>query len=528
MPVSKSIPSVAGDSYTNTTLAVVPTLRDYQLKLLKDIYGNSVLGWSSLVYAPTGAGKTVVIAAFAAKLAVEGKQVFICVSADVLVSQTVDQLRRFGLEPGIIKAGWKENREALVQVISLQSLLSRHWWKELIPSVIIFDECHHTAWLQASDALREQFPDATPFGFTATPFRTNKGEAMGDKFERLITAPFPRDLIQKGYLVKPVYYTASGIDGDAVNRVKKTGNDFDESELSSICNNPTAIAHIVRAYKQRSNGRRAILFAVNIQHSKDACGAYNAANIPAAHIDGSTSPQQRQALIEKLYDGEIKVLCSCEALEEGFDCPPVEVAMLCRPTKSRSKHIQQIGRVLRPFEEKTDCIIFDQAGNVARFGFIESISREDIRLDKGIPSVENVAPTKACPACEAIISTFLMECPQCGHIYPQVLKTSATQELERLLIPGDKPKFKFLRQRILEGWNHSPRPYKPGWAKRCFEEMFGYVPPKDWFRGAIFGDEPHELDEELYADFLFNVAESEGYGEGWVNYWMSCEFGGAH
>ena len=46
-------------------------------------------------------------------------------------------------------------------------------------------------------------------------------------------------------------------------------------------------------------------------------------------------------------------------LTEGYDCPPIDALVLCRPTKNESLIIQMIGRALRKSENKTDALIID-------------------------------------------------------------------------------------------------------------------------------------------------------------------------
>ena len=70
--------------------------------------------------------------------------------------------------------------------------------------------------------------------------------------------------------------------------------------------------------------------------------------IPAASIDGTMSADQRRDLVNKLRDGDIRVLTSCDIISEGFDAPAVGGAILLRPTQSLALFRQQVGRCLRP------------------------------------------------------------------------------------------------------------------------------------------------------------------------------------
>jgi superfamily II DNA or RNA helicase len=72
-----------------------------------------------------------------------------------------------------------------------------------------------------------------------------------------------------------------------------------------------------------------------------------------------------QAAIQKLGNGELHGVSSCDIISEGFDVPVVTAAILLRPTQSLGLHLQQIGRVLRPAPGKERAIVIDHVGNVA-------------------------------------------------------------------------------------------------------------------------------------------------------------------
>ena len=57
-----------------------------------------------------------------------------------------------------------------------------------------------------------------------------------------------------------------------------------------------------------------------------------------------------------------------DIFSEGFDCPDIEFIQLARPTRSLVKYLQQVGRGLRPTENKEHCIILDNVGMYSRFG----------------------------------------------------------------------------------------------------------------------------------------------------------------
>jgi superfamily II DNA or RNA helicase len=61
---------------------------------------------------------------------------------------------------------------------------------------------------------------------------------------------------------------------------------------------------------------------------------------------------ERAQAIAGFRSGERPVLVSSQVLEEGFDVPDADVAIVVGGTASARSHVQRIGRVLRPRDGK--------------------------------------------------------------------------------------------------------------------------------------------------------------------------------
>jgi len=501
-----------------------PQLRPYQLRVINGVYGHIRQGRKRILcVAPTGAGKTIIASQIVAHAVMRGRRILFVVHRDVLIAQTAAKFHSFGIDCGFIKAGWRENREALVQVASVQTLPRRRWWQEFPAELILLDECHISAWAEVVQKMMQQtYPQAIYLGLTATPWRLNKRQGMGDVFETLVTAPMPRELIEKGFLVKPSYYSLGEADLEKVGTV---AGEFDEGELAIVCDRPELIARAVEDWKRLANGRRTISFAVNVEHSQHIYEAFQGAGIPAAHVDGSTPIKVRQQIYEQLASGAILVLSSCGALTEGFDVPSVSAILLCRPTKSKALYFQQIGRGLRlsPDTQKRDCIVLDQAGNVSRFRYIEDL--KEISLDPGREVGGAEGRLKLCPVseggCGAILYAFHMRCPECGYHFPSH-KVALLAGLEQQLSEEDIVRLEFYRSLLQEAFACN---FAPGWAAVNFRDQFGYWPPDAWALGAVFGNSPTEANRQSYCEYLTKVARCKEKPESWINSYMVMEFG---
>ena len=66
---------------------------------------------------------------------------------------------------------------------------------------------------------------------------------------------------------------------------------------------------------------------------------------------------ERQENLEKFRAGNLNVLVSCTALDEGFDMPEADGAMILSASSSKRQRIQRMGRVLRITANKENALI---------------------------------------------------------------------------------------------------------------------------------------------------------------------------
>ncbi len=503
-----------------------PKLRDYQRRVIAEVYAQIQAGMRRiLLVAPTGSGKTVIASQLVAQAASRNQRVLFLVHREVLVEQTWEKFQSFGLSAGFIKSGWQEDRTALLQIASVQTLHRRHWWKSFNPDLVLLDEAHIVAWVSVVERMMAtDCPDATYLGLTATPWRLSRREGLGDKFEALVCAPLPAQLIQAGHLAPLRYY---GFDDHLdLSQVRTVAGEFSEPDLAVACDQPQLIAHIVQQWQRLCAGRQTIAFAVNVEHSKHIRDAFVQAGIAAEHVDGSTPIPERTAIYQRLATGQTLVLSSCLVLTEGFDVCAVNAVILCRPTKSKALFFQMTGRGMRisPETGKTDCIVLDQAGNVKRFGFVEEL--KDVQLTPGLDPTSQEAYTKNCPSdqggCDATLYAFQLACPHCGYQYPPAPRLERTDDFVQLLSKEQRKKFAFYRKAAKEALRKG---LVPDHASVRFKESFGEWPPKEFRYNAVFEGDTAAEHQATYRAYLQKVAQREGKNEVWIQIYLDLEFG---
>ena len=342
-------------------------LRPYQTKGIHDIFD----AWNPatqnlmnvLFQMPTGTGKTTVFSEIVARARLKDKKILIVVHRKELVEQIVERLRHFEVQAGIISGSIRPDVTKKVQVATIQSLSNREY---PVADIVIIDECHH-AKASTYKKLWDIYPEARFLGVTATPIRMS-GEGFSDLFDTLINCGKLSQFVAQGYLVKVKHFV--GITPD-LSVIKVKMNDYAQDELGELMQDTELMADLVDSYHKKAEGKRMIVFAVNIEHSRQIVEKYCQEGISAEHIDANTPKKEREQILQRFRNGDFQVLSNVDIVSEGFDVPDCEAVQLARPTKSLALYLQQVGRRMRPSPRKEEGIVLDNAGLWLEHGFCQ-------------------------------------------------------------------------------------------------------------------------------------------------------------
>jgi superfamily II DNA or RNA helicase len=369
-----------------------------------------------LLVAPTGAGKTVMFSYLTSKLIERGNRVLLMAHRDFLLEQISGTLSRFGIPHGFIAAKRKRELCHLVQVAGVHTLKNRVEkiaWK---PDWIICDEAHH-ATAGSWNTILEAYPAARVVGVTATPQRLD-GRGLGEVFDHMVMGPRVQDLMDQGFLSRVQYYSPKTVTTEGMHT--RMG-DYVQREIEEAVNNKGVTGHAVDWYKKACDGAPAIAFCASIAHSEQVAEGFREAGYRWQALHSRMSYAENQVAIQKLGNGQLHGISSCDIVSEGFDVPIVTAAILLRPTQSLGLHLQQIGRVLRPAPGKERAIVIDHVGNVAQCvkgAWLLNHGRAEDDRTWSLESKakgEGSAPVRRCEACFAIIPAAVKVCPECGH-----------------------------------------------------------------------------------------------------------------
>lgn len=205
-----------------------------------------------------------------------------------------------------------------------------------------FDEAHHGVsgeWRQVFALLAHAYG----FGATATPERSD-GTPLGDVFDDLIPVAKYSELVSQGFLV-PCHVAKPQLTRAELRRMKVKPDGVQ--------------SYLELARRADGSWRPGIYFDTTIADCEDASRRFNEAGIRSMVVSCEVVGAARQAIFDRYAAGELDMLCSPQALAEGFDAPCAEVCVLRRTCGSLSLYLQMVGRVLRPCEGKTEALLID-------------------------------------------------------------------------------------------------------------------------------------------------------------------------
>jgi len=384
-----------------------------------------------LLQAPTGAGKTHLIATLVAAAVLASLRVLILATRTRLVRQIHERLEEFQIDHGVMAAALPGmvDRFQLVQVCSVDTLYRRCLVDNRMPlpsaEVVIFDEAH-LALGESRRKLLACYPHARLFGFTATPAMTS-GRPLKEQFDALILGPTVRQLIDSKRLVKPRVFNRPVVtdkDLKGVAKDSKTG-DYQTGELSALLSRPKLVGDVVQNWLKIANGKRTLVFTVDKAHGAQVLTEFRQAGVPCEQLTDQDDDATREEAIARLERGETQILVNCFLLSYGIDIPAVECVVLARPTRSVVLYLQAVGRGMRTAPGKDSVIVIDHGRVIENLGMPQAEQywslhegnvNQQARDNQTKPRSVGIEKPRQCQECSLlwIVSDDGNCCPGCG------------------------------------------------------------------------------------------------------------------
>lgn len=248
-------------------------------------------------------------------------------------------------------------------------------------------------------------------GFTATPISSSKKDPLKNYYQDIVTCIDIPELIERGFLTRNITYHIKNV----TVALKVKGGEYDMEFMANEYKKTKHVHNTVEAYEQKCNGKKALVFNCNVEHSLMVRDAFIAAGHPCMHVDGDMD--DRADVIQWFRQTPGAIVCSIGVLTTGFDEPTIEAIIMNRKTKSIPLWLQCCGRGSRKYPGKDYFLILDLGDNAKQHGnWNAERDWRDLFFNPDKPSTkEAVAPVRECEMCGALIPASARVCEYCGH-----------------------------------------------------------------------------------------------------------------
>lgn len=266
---------------------------------------------------------------------------------------------------------------------------------------LIADECHRAAAAQLRAALGR--PTSASLGLSATPERAHDDwldevlvPALGPIIYRYEYGDALRDGVIVPFLLRNIVFDLEPERQEEYDRLTKA---IARSIARRGYDDPRTVALLLRRARvlnmslnrvklalklvAANRGRRILVFHEDIQ----ACELIRAVlvenGLTAGVYHSRLTLRARADVLAAYRRGDIGVLVTCRALDEGFNVPETQVGIIAASTATRRQRIQRLGRVLRPASGKEGAVIYTLVATDAE---ISRLRKEEIDL-QGVADV---------------------------------------------------------------------------------------------------------------------------------------------
>lgn len=324
-------------------------LRDYQEKAVTELIKHDIGGLCS----PCGSGKTVMMLEVINRVAQPA--LWICHTKELLKQTKERAIQFLGLsknEIGIIENG-KINLKpkltiALVQTLSSCSDYEINEINNYFGCVVV-DEAHHMAadsFYNCIMKLKAHYR----YWATATP---NREDGLT-----------PMVLMGGGNIRSEVNRSCIPTITPTLKVIKtnfKSESDNYTEILNQLMINDKRNELIVKTIKEECEGNYSIVITERIGHAEQLKIMLQE-ELPEKRIyvlHGSLKAKDRSSIMEKAKNKEVDILICTKLAREGLDLTHLNRLFMVMPKSSTNSTIQEVGRIQRPCDGKTDAIVYD-------------------------------------------------------------------------------------------------------------------------------------------------------------------------
>ena len=333
---------------------------------------------------PTGFGKSIVIANVASKF--PDKYFINTAPRKELIEQNYKKFLSYGYEASLCSASLNSREVGQITFATVGTLKQYIDFFKDKDVVLLADECDEGS-KKDSDLHKfiKGIKKCKVIGTTATPLRLSGGEIKmmnRDKdcfYSSIEDVVQIKEVVNGGYWSK-LHYVIGKVDVSQL-ELNSTGNDYTKDSIKQFSLINDIIGRCVKSveYMQEKGKKSILIFVSSIDEAKQL--EKRIPNCKAVH--SKMKIPERDKVIDDFKSGKLDVIAQVNILSVGFDHPPLDGIIFARPTNSVRIWYQGIGRGVRTFDGKEDCMVIDISGNYYKFGKIENITFENTVLMDG-------------------------------------------------------------------------------------------------------------------------------------------------
>lgn len=316
--------------------------------------------------AATGSGKSVMLAK---AIEESGERTLVIAHRKEIIDQLAERIKWVidDADVGVVMADRNQPRHPVV-VASIQTLANRRRLAQLGRfGLVVVDEAHHSVAPMYVNTLRTlgvlQQGATKALGVSATWDRED-GKGFEHIYDEIVFEIGIEELIGSGHLcdlqamVIETHLDTTGLpshDGDF--NAEALSRRVVESDYADT------LAHAVKTY---AADRTSLVFAPNVRTAELFAETLRANGIDAVSVNGETPKDERDRIVADLRAGRIQAVTNVDVFTEGTDIPNVDAVVMGRPTRSRARYQQCLGRGLRTWPMKQNCLVLDLIGQAGR------------------------------------------------------------------------------------------------------------------------------------------------------------------
>ncbi len=261
---------------------------------------------------------------------------------------------------------------------------------------LIVDECHKAA----SDEFRTvlNLPSIASLGLSATPERQYDDglqQVLVPALGPIIFEYDYRDALRDGVIVpfnlRNIVFDLEQDrqeEYDKLTRtiaraIRKYGADAQETvalylKRARVMNLSMERVRIALRLVAAHRGKRILIFHEDIEACNLIHHVLAENKVRAGLYHSKLTMRDRVQMLTGYRRGEIDVLVTCRALDEGFNVPETQIGIVAASTATRRQRIQRLGRILRPASGKDGALIYTL---VATAPEVDRLKKEEAEIE---------------------------------------------------------------------------------------------------------------------------------------------------